>query len=88
MKILVDVAHPAHVHYFRNLAKNLEGKHDFLFTARKKECAKELMDHYNIKHIIVGENKRGLINKILNTIIINLKLLKISNIYVIKCTHL
>lgn len=56
MKILIDIGHPAHVHFFKNLIWNLEKKnHQVLVTVIDKEVAVELLLAYNIKHIVVGK---------------------------------
>ena len=52
MKIFVDIGHPAHVHYFKNLIFNLKHKgHEFLITAREKDVSQELLDNYDIPYI-------------------------------------
>ncbi len=66
MKILIDIGHPAHVHYFRNFIKIMEGKgHKFLITARDKEVVFNLLDHYNIKYINRGKGGKSLIQKLI-----------------------
>ncbi len=43
MKILIDIGHPAHVHIFRNFAKEMTKKgHKVLMTCREKENTKAL----------------------------------------------
>jgi len=45
MKILIDINHPAHVHYFKNIIKIMEKKgHEFLIISRNKE-----IEHYLLK---------------------------------------
>jgi hypothetical protein len=40
LKILIDIGHPAHVHFFRNAIRVLEGRgHDVKVTARDKGMA-------------------------------------------------
>lgn len=64
MKILVDIGHPAHIHYFRNAIKNLQEKgHEFLITTRDKEIAIELLKTYGFAYICTGKNRSGMINK-------------------------
>ncbi|MEX0906264.1 MAG: DUF354 domain-containing protein [Balneolaceae bacterium] len=55
MNILIDINHPAHVHYFRNLYKKLivEG-HKVIIVSRKKEIEQELLSQYNINFISRG----------------------------------
>jgi uncharacterized protein len=51
MKILIDVNHPAHVHYFRNFyhLMTLKG-HEITITSRDMPIITQLLEHYNIKH--------------------------------------
>lgn len=52
MKVLIDIGHPAHVHYFRNLIKILEKNgHEFLIIAKDKSVTHELLEHYDIPYI-------------------------------------
>ena len=66
MKILIDIGHPAHVHYFKNFIKIMESKgHQFVVTAREKEVAHTLLDAYNIKYINRGKGSSSLPGKLL-----------------------
>jgi len=61
MRFVVDILHPAHVHFFRNFISQMEARgHEFLVTARKKECAVELLDAYAIHHTVISHQARGL----------------------------
>jgi len=52
MKILIDIGHPAHVHYFRNFIKIMEGKgHKFLIIAKDKNVTYELLNYYKIPFV-------------------------------------
>ncbi|MCK9217796.1 MAG: DUF354 domain-containing protein [Firmicutes bacterium] len=52
MKILIDIGHPAHVHYFRNFIKEMEQRgHEFLIIAKNRNVAHYLLDYYKIKYI-------------------------------------
>jgi predicted glycosyltransferase len=65
MRILVDIGHPAHVHYFRNLADILTKKGSrVLFTTRDKEVAVQLLDHYGLSHVNFGRSFKSLIGKL------------------------
>lgn len=64
MKILVDIGHPAHVHYFRNLIAQLRVKHQFFVTCRDTDIVKHLLDHYAISYEVIGRKKDGLVSKI------------------------
>lgn len=60
MKILIDIGHPAHVHYFRNAIRLLMEKgHEFLITTRDKEVTLDLLRAYGLPYICTGKNKPG-----------------------------
>jgi len=66
MKILIDIGHPAHVHYFRNFIKIMEEKkHTILVVARDKEVSQELLKRYNIPFVTRGKGANGLFGKVL-----------------------
>ena len=51
MRILFDVNHPAHVHFFKNPARILKDcGHVVMFTSRKKECTEDLLDEFGFSH--------------------------------------
>lgn len=61
MRILIDILHPAHVHFFRNFAADMTVRgHDVRFTARAKECATDLLEHYGIPYTLLSRQKSGL----------------------------
>ena len=61
MKILVDIGHPAHVHFFKNFIKEMDKRgHSFLITARDKDVAKNLLDKYGFEYTIISERNGGL----------------------------
>lgn len=66
MKIFIDIGHPAHVHYFRNFIKIMEGKgHHFFITARDKEVTHDLLNYYKIKYSSRGKGGAGIWGKFL-----------------------
>ena len=66
MRILIDIGHPAHVHYFRNAIFELKKKgHQILVTTRDKEVTLKLLENYGINYISTGKNKKGTFNKFL-----------------------
>lgn len=57
MKILININHPAHVHYYRNFIKMMEAKgHKFCVINRDSKMINQLLDIYGIEHTI--RNKR------------------------------
>jgi len=60
VKILIDIIHPAHVHFFRNAIGQLQrrGQH-VAVSARKKDVTTELLDCYGIAYNVLSEVGRG-----------------------------
>jgi len=64
MKILIDINHPAHVHYFKNMIKIMENKgHQFLIISRNKEIEHYLLKKYDIPFFDRGKGENRLIGK-------------------------
>ena len=65
MKILIDIGHPAHVHYFRYFIRIMEKKgHDFLISSRNKEIEHYLLKSYNIPFVSRGRGEKSLWGKV------------------------
>ncbi len=79
MRVLIDIGHPAHVHFFRKPIQLLHSRgHDILVTSRVKEIAVELLDALEIPHTILSSKKNGgLISLGKELISRNLRLLKV-----------
>ena len=56
MRILVDIGHPAHVHFYKHIIRRLEQRgHEIKITARDKDVTLALLDHYRLKyHVLSG----------------------------------
>lgn len=66
MRILIDIGHPGHVHYFRNFYRIMSDKgHECLFVARDKEVSFSLLNHFNIPYKSRGKGKKSIIGKTL-----------------------
>lgn len=66
MKILIDIGHPAHVHYFKNMVKTLELKgFSFHFTLRERDSTVALMDRYGFSYTKRGKGGKNIITKLL-----------------------
>ena len=64
MKIVVDIGHPAHVHYFRNCIQLMQSKgHEFLIIARDKEVTFDLLNYYKLPYSNRGKGKKGFFGK-------------------------
>lgn len=60
MRILIDILHPAHVHFFRNFYFEMTKRgHEVLIMSRKRSCIIELLDSYEIPHTCVSHRKGG-----------------------------
>ncbi len=51
MKVLIDIGHPAHVHFFRQPITLLKQRgHEIVITSRDKEFALQLLDELGLEH--------------------------------------
>lgn len=65
-RIIFDVGHPAQVHQFKHLYWELEKDGwQGLFTVKKKEINIDLLNTYNLPYRILGENRKGILNKLI-----------------------
>lgn len=61
MKVLVDITHPAHVHFFKHAIWAWQDRdHEVFITARDKDLTIKLLDHYGFKYVNLGGVQRGL----------------------------
>lgn len=66
MRILIDIGHPGHVHYFKNFIKLMDGKgHKILVTARDKDVTLDLLNKLDIQIWNRGKGGSGIIGKII-----------------------
>ena len=69
MNILIDIGHPAHVHYYRNFAKELGIRgHKVIWTVRNIKIAIWLLEKYGFKYFLLPKKKDSLFNKVLRQI--------------------
>ncbi len=79
MKILIDINHPAHVHYFKNFYKIMTKKgHTILVVSRNKEIEHKLLMLNNIPFITRGKGMKGRLGKILYMFYADIKLFYIA----------
>ncbi len=56
MKVLIDICHPAHVHFFKNIILILEkNNHEVLITSRDKDVTIDLLDKLAVKHLCISK---------------------------------
>ena len=70
MRILLDILHPAHVHFFRNAITELRTQGcEVVITARDKDITLKLLDLYGISYDCISREastKFGLIQELLS----------------------
>jgi hypothetical protein len=77
MRIVVDINHPAHVHFFRNFIREMRKKgHNILITATEKDVSLQLLNDFNLKYIPLGTYGNTLQSKFLSLFDIDYKMLK------------
>jgi predicted glycosyltransferase len=77
MKILIDIGHPAHVHYFKNFISIMKNKgHEFMIISRDKEVTLQLLKAYDLQYISRGTGKKSLVGKFFYLIKADLFILK------------
>ncbi|MBM3181629.1 MAG: DUF354 domain-containing protein [Chloroflexi bacterium] len=64
MKILIDIGHPGHVHFYKNAVWKLQERgHDVFFSARDKDVTVSLLEHYKFNYSTlstIGTGRIGL----------------------------
>lgn len=79
MRVLIDIGHPAHVHFFKNLVFNLQHDgHDVRITTRDKEVSIALLEAYGLPYELRGEMYNGMFKKAIGMLKIDLKLYEIA----------
>tara|TARA_Y100000590_G_C15563846_1_gene955817 strand:+ start:47 stop:1069 length:1023 start_codon:yes stop_codon:yes gene_type:complete len=67
VKILIDIGHPAHVHYFKNFIKIMKNKnHKFLIIAKNRNITYKLLDSLNIDYIKRKDYPSSLLGKLIS----------------------
>jgi uncharacterized protein len=61
MNILIDIGHPAHVHFFARPIRLLQADgHRILVTSRRKDVALDLLDELGVRHVPLSAAGSGL----------------------------
>jgi len=62
MNVLIDIGHPAHVHFFRHPITRLrERGHQVAITSRDKECVIDLLDSLGLDHRVLSRQRHGIL---------------------------
>jgi predicted glycosyltransferase len=60
MRILIDILHPAHVHFYRNFYEVMSDRgHELCITARDKDRSVDLLRRYGLPYEQISEQKSG-----------------------------
>ncbi len=82
MKILFDLGHPAHVHYFKYLIKLLKKNgNQVLIVAREKDVTQRLLKKYRIPYLSRGKGSKTLLGKFFYLFKANLRIYEYSIIF-------
>ncbi|HEG44140.1 MAG TPA: DUF354 domain-containing protein [Phycisphaerales bacterium] len=77
MRVLVDIIHPAHVHFFRNAIIQWRSKgHDVAITSRQKDVTESLLENYGLEHVCLSKSAKGLGGLFIELISRDIKLLE------------
>jgi predicted glycosyltransferase len=75
MRIVVDINHPADVHFFKNFIREMEKRgHRILITASRKEVSYHLLDRYGFQYEKLGSYGKSLAEKMINIPLLDLKM--------------
>lgn len=78
MRIIFDIGHPAHVHHFKYLIKELRNRnHETLLLARDKDVAIKLLEAADFDYFVIGKHYKNVVKKAINQLIVNLKTLRV-----------
>jgi hypothetical protein len=62
MRVLIDILHPAHVHFFKHFIADVEGAgHEVFVTARDKEMTLQLLDRLGIEATVLSTQRSGVL---------------------------
>ncbi|MFL3005434.1 MAG: DUF354 domain-containing protein [Candidatus Neomarinimicrobiota bacterium] len=82
MRVLFDIGHPAHVHYFKNLIKLLKNNgNQVLIVAREKDVTHSLLENYKIPYLSRGRGSKTLSGKLFYLFKANFQLYKYSIVF-------
>jgi|BioPla2DNA2_1021312.scaffolds.fasta_scaffold02753_4 predicted glycosyltransferase len=78
MNILIDVNHPAQVHYFRNLYRELSGEHKVFFSSKEVPIIDGLFRAYEIPYYSYGKKKDSMVQKAISQVRYNVECLRLQ----------
>src|SRR5512138_2910791 len=61
MKIIVDIGHPGHIHFFKHFIWDMRSRgHEILVTASIKDVTLDLLDGLGFEYIVTCKRESGL----------------------------
>jgi len=79
MRIMVGIAHPKQVHFWKNIINNLgEDGHEVKIVAREKDITLYLLNVYGLTYEIIGRNYKGLMRKMYGLLESDFKAFKVA----------
>jgi predicted glycosyltransferase len=62
MRLLVDITHPAHAHFFHHSIHQWQAEgHEVIITSRDKDLTFALLDEFGFEHIRIGHARQGIV---------------------------
>ena len=75
MNIVIDIGHPAHVHFFKHFIWEMDKKgHQCLITVAEKDMACALLDNYGFRYANHGSYGHSIGKKLINILVMDYKL--------------
>ena len=69
MNILIDIGHPAHVHYFKHLANLLKLRgHKVIISVKNLQSAVDLLESNNLDYILLPDKLDNKLGKAINQV--------------------
>ena len=79
MHFLYDLGHPAHVHLFRNVARQLIARgHQVTIAIRDRDIVATLLDRYGLPYVVASKARRGRLGALLELIIHDWNIFKLA----------
>ena len=78
MNILINIGHPAHVHFFKFIIKRLEKKsHNIKIIAKEKDVTLSLLENLNFPYQKISNYYSGIVDKFIDLLVSEYKFIKI-----------
>lgn len=82
MKIVVDINHPAHVHFFKNFIRQMKSRgHRLLITASDKDVSLQLLKNLGIEYTGLGSYGSSLIKRLINLPLLDLRMFRAAKTF-------